>query len=86
MLGGHTLQARLGGGEPAVVPLPLAQLWRAPLSPWCCPLRRKATADRPEPPRRVDGGAARIAGLPTRASLELAQRAAWACALQAPAG
>ncbi|WP_425605211.1 PD-(D/E)XK nuclease family protein [Diaphorobacter limosus] len=73
------------GGEPAVVLLPLAQLLARPFVALVlpgCDEKRLQTA--PEPPGAWTAAQRASLGLPTRASLELAQRAAWACALQAP--
>lgn len=72
-------------GEPAVVLLPLAQLLARPFAalvlPGCDEKRLQAA---PEPPGQWTQAQRQALGLPTRASLEAAQRAAWANALQTP--
>lgn len=73
-------------GEPAVVLLPLAQLLARPFAalvlPGCDEKRLQAA---PEPPGAWTAAQRESLGLPTRASQEAAQRAAWACALHTPA-
>ena len=72
-------------GEPAVVVLPLAQLLARPFAalvlPGCDEKRLQAA---PEPPGAWTAAQRESLGLPTRASLEAAQRAAWACAQTTP--
>ena len=72
-------------GEPAVVLLPLPQLLARPFAalvlPGCDEKRLQAA---PEPPGQWTAAQRESLGLPTRVSLEAAQRAAWACALQTP--
>ena len=74
-----------GMGEPAVVLLPLSQLLARPFAalvlPGCDEKRLQAA---PEPPGQWTAAQRESLGLPTRTSLEAAQRAAWACALTTP--
>ena len=73
------------GDEPAAVLLPLPQLLARPFAALVlpgCDEKRLQTA--PEPPGQWTAAQRKSLGLPTRDSLEAAQRAAWAAALQTP--
>lgn len=76
----------LQAGDPPVVVLPLSQLLARPFAalvlPGCDEKRLQAA---PEPQGDWTAAQREAWGLPTRASLETAQRAAWRHALQTPA-
>ena len=78
--------APLQAGDPPVVVLPLSQLLARPFAalvlPGCDEKRLQAA---PEPQGDWTAAQREAWGLPTRASLETAQRAAWRHALQTPA-
>lgn len=72
-------------GEEQVVVLPMSQLLGHPFAALVLPgCDERSLPAAPEPPAGWTQAQRRLLGLPSREQLEAVQRAAWACALQAP--